>query len=197
MRRGLFLKVCCVFLLLWAGLNFCAGAPYGMDSRPPIGPFLKQAVPPVLPQGQWAAVNAFPNLTFPDPIGLVQPPRTNRFYVNCREGQIYSFDNDPATTNKTLFLDISARTQGWDDCGLLGMAFHPQFGQAGSTNRGYFYVFYQYSPNPTAGPDRPPRTMPSYNRLARFTVPDGSAAADPASELVLINQYDEDVWHNG
>src|SRR5207249_762088 len=66
-----------------------------------------------------------------------------------------------------------------------------------STNRGYIYLFYQYSATPTPGPGRPPRTTPSYNRLSRFTVPDNSSVADPNSELVLIDQYDEDVWHNG
>lgn len=197
MRQRLLLKAFCTSQALWAALNVFAAAPYGLDLRAPLGPFLNSGLPPELPPGQWAAVKAFPNLTFPNPIGMVQAPDTNRFYVHCREGQIYFFDDNPNTTNKSLFLDISARTQGWDDCGLLGLAFHPQFGQAGSTNRGYFYVFYQYSANPTAGPDRPPRTTPSYNRLSRFTVPNGSAVADPNSELVLINQYDEDVWHNG
>ncbi|MCI0746218.1 MAG: PQQ-dependent sugar dehydrogenase, partial [Verrucomicrobia subdivision 3 bacterium] len=176
----------------------CAtAAPYGLDSRMPVSPFLNNRLPPVLPEGQWAAAKAFPNLTFPYPMGFVQPPGATRFYVYCREGKIYYFESDPDTMEKTLFLDIGARTQGWDDCGLLGMAFHPAFGNAASTNRGFFYVFYQYSMTPTSGPERPPRTTPSYNRLSRFTVADGSMAADPDSELVLINQYDEDVWHNG
>ena len=87
------------------------------------------------------------------------------------------------TKNVPALLDLSARTQGWDDCGLLGLAFHPQFGQPGSTNRGYFYLFYQFSLNPTRGPGRPPRATPAFNRLARFTVPDGSSVADPDSEL--------------
>src|SRR5260221_1472947 len=191
------LKVLCLSLIFLSTFPLLGAVPYGLDSRPAVGPFLNHSVPPVMPEGPWAAVKAFPNLTFPNPIGFVQAPGTDRFYVYCREGQIYFFENDPATANKTLFLDISSRTQGWDDCGLLGLAFHPQFGQPASTNRGYFYVFYQYSPNPTSGPDRPPRTTPTYNRLSRFTVPDGSSIADPGSELVLINQYDEDVWHNG
>lgn len=183
--------------MLLCALNAPGAPAYGLDLRAAIGAFLNHTVPPVLAEGEWSAVSAFPNLVFPDPIGFVQAPGSSQFYVYCRGGQIYFFDNNPGTSTRTLFLDISARTQGWDDCGLLGLAFHPQFGQPGSPNRGYFYVFYQYSPNPTAGPGRPPRTTPSYNRLARFTVPDGASVADPSSELVLIDQYDEDVWHNG
>jgi uncharacterized repeat protein (TIGR03806 family) len=79
------------------------------------------------------------------------------------------------------------------------MAFHPEFRVPGSTNRNYVYVYYNYSPNPVipGGNHRPPSTTKSYNRLSRFTVPDGSLLADPNSELVLINQYDLHLWHNG
>jgi glucose/arabinose dehydrogenase len=145
----------------------------------------------------WSVTNAFPGLTFDDALYLTPAPGTSRLYVSGREGVIWSFQNDPNTTNKTVFLDISARTQGWESCGLLGMAFHPDFGKAGSTNRGYFYVYYSYSANPLPGPNAPPLTTPTYNRLSRFTVPDGSLVADPNSEVVLVNQYDLHIWHNG
>ena len=62
-----------------------------------------------------------------------------------------------------------------------------------STNRGYFYVAYCYSPSPVAVPDA--NTL-MYDRLSRFTIPDGSSVADPNSELVLINQFDRNIWHN-
>ena len=117
-----------------------------------------------------------------------------------REGQIWSFPINPAASAKTLVLDLSAHCQGWSDCGLLGLAFHPQFGQAGSPNRGYIYVYYSYTPGPVVGSASAPPdnyTTRSYNRLSRFTIPDGSAVVDPNSELVLINQYDRDLWHNG
>ena len=77
------------------------------------------------------------------------------------------------------------------------MAFHPEFHQAGSPNRGYVYVYYSYSPNPVPGPNAPPFDTPTYDRLSRFTVPDGSLVADPNSELVLVNQYDRHIWHDG
>lgn len=144
-------------------------------------------------------VPAFPNLTFEDPTFLTAVPRTNLLCVLGRQGFIWIFQNDPNTTNKSIFLNLTNQNQGYDDCGLLGMAFHPEFGLPGSTNRGYVYVYYQYSPNPiNPGPDqRPTWTIPTYNRLSRFTVPDGSLVADPNSELVLINQFDQHLWHNG
>jgi glucose/arabinose dehydrogenase len=147
----------------------------------------------------YAAVNAFPNLTFQDPTVFIPEPGTNRIFVCERQGRIWYFDNDSAVSTKTLFLDLSSQTQGFNDSGLLGMAFHPQYGEAGSPNRGYFYVYYNYTPGPIIGSETAPPSndTPSYDRLSRFTVPDGSDAADPASELVLINQFDRDLWHNG
>jgi glucose/arabinose dehydrogenase len=77
---------------------------------------------------------------------------------------------------------------------LLGFALHPEFGLTSSTNRGFVYVYYSYSPTPT---NNPGLDTVMYNRLSRFTVPDGGLIADPASEMVLINQFDRNFWHNG
>jgi uncharacterized repeat protein (TIGR03806 family) len=74
---------------------------------------------------------------------------------------------------------------------LLGIAFHPEFGQAGKAGRGYVYLYYCYRPaGQTYGPY-------SYNRLSRFTLADGATAISRSSELVLINQFDRKTWHNG
>ncbi|MDB6018213.1 MAG: hypothetical protein JWR19_2702 [Pedosphaera sp.] len=189
-----------IYLLMGGGLAFAQ--QYGLDARSAIGPFLNNNMPPTatVPAGGWTVVNAFPNLTFQDPTFLTFEPGANRLYVCGREGYIWSFANASNTTSKTLFLDLSANTQGWDDCGLLGIAFHPQYGQAGSPNRGYVYVYYQYQlPGNIQGSanNRPPADTLSYNRLSRFTVPDGSQVADPNSEVVLINLFDRHLWHNG
>jgi uncharacterized repeat protein (TIGR03806 family) len=190
-------------LLLVFSCSIGQGQPYGLETRAPIGAFLNNTLP-TLPPGQissggWRTVLAFPNLTFSNPVVLVAEPRTNRLFVCGREGLIWFFQNEPTTTNKTLFLDIRTQTQGYDDCGLLGMAFHPEFNLKGSTNSHYFYLYYNYSPAPfiPGGTHRPPSTTRSYNRLSRFTVPEGSLVADPNSELVLINQFDVNLWHNG
>src|SRR5262245_14852368 len=113
---------------LVASSSLCA-QPYGLPGpTPPTTPYLNLPPAPPAPAGDWFVEPAFPNLTFVGPLSLVQAPRSNRLYVNEREGRIYSFQNDQATSTKTLVLDISARTQGWDDCGLMSLAFHPEFG---------------------------------------------------------------------
>jgi len=189
--------------LLLGSSATCSAQPYGLDSRDPIGVLMNNVMPGLPPSlvspGGWTTVPAFPNLTFTNPVVLLAEPRTSRLFVCCREGTIYFFENNPATATKTLFLDIRSRTQGYDDCGLLGMAFHPEFNLPGSTNGHYFYAYYSYSPSPLipAGNHRPPVTTRTYNRLSRFTVPEGSLVADPNSELVLINQFDVSLWHNG
>ena len=85
--------------------------------------------------------DAFPNLSFTDPVAMKPEPNGNRLFVVGKLGQIWYFDNDPAATTKTLFLDIASRVQVTDNAGLVGLVFHPEFGQAGSPNRGYFYIF--------------------------------------------------------
>lgn len=151
-----------------------------------------------VPEGAWRAVPAFPHVPLHNAVFLTGAPRTERLFVCEREGRIVAFDNDPATSRVDTFLDVRSRCQGWDDCGLLGLAFHPEFGRADSPNRGYFYVSYQFSENPTPGPGRvlPPHPE-TRSRLARFTLPDGARAADPESELVLIDQPDRSLWHAG
>lgn len=176
-----------------------SGQPYGLETRAPVGAFLNGTMPATQPApGSFDVVKAFPNLVFFDPTFLVPEPGTNRLYVGLRQGEIWFIPNDPNTTNRSLFLDLTATTQGWDASGLLGMAFHPEFGQPGSTNRGFVYVYRNYSASPQILLEgRLPPTTPSFNRLSRFTVPDGSLVADPNSEVVLINQYDHHLYHNG
>ena len=189
-----------VILLPFVTIPVTAGPPYGLASRNPIGPFLNSSLPPAVTDGSggWMTVPAFPYLTFEDPTFLTAAPGTNRLYVCCRQGNIWYFQNDPNATNKFIFLNLTGQNQGWDDCGVLGLAFHPEFGKAGSANRGYVYVYYQYTLNPiNPAITTLNRGTPTYNRLSRFTVPDGSVAANPASELVLINQFDQNIEHNG
>jgi hypothetical protein len=181
-------------LLCCASISVCA-QQYGLDQRPIVGPFLNN----IFPQKEqvvstWQALPAFPNLTFDNPTCITAEPRTNRLYICTAPGDIYFFVNDPATTTKTLFLDLTAHTDAYEGRALLGFVFHPEYGIPNSPNRGYIYVYYAFSPEPTTI-DRD--VWPGYNRLSRFTVPDGSLVADPSSELILINQFDPHSWHNG
>jgi hypothetical protein len=171
------------------------------EERPKPAPFLGGRFPARAPHesDHWALKTAFPALTFKDMTGLFSEPRSKRLYVLSRQGQLFWFENTPDVKEKHLFLDVTAHCQGWDDSGLLGLAFHPDFGLAGSPNRGYVYVWYCHSDHPIVTPRGRPNGPPSdmTDRLSRFTVPDGKDEVDPASELVMIDQHDRHLWHNG
>jgi uncharacterized repeat protein (TIGR03806 family) len=128
---------------------------------------------------------------------VIGAPRTGRLFVGELPGRVMTFENDPQATRLVTFLDIRSRCQGWNTCGLQGLAFHPDFGRVDSPNRGNFYVWYQFSEHPTAGPEQAHERTTTTNRLSRFTVPDQSDVADSNSELVLIDQQDRSLWHNG
>jgi glucose/arabinose dehydrogenase len=170
-------------------------------SEPPVDTTLEafRGLPGTLQYGtgQWSTEPAFPNLTFDDPITMEQAPRTNTLYVAEREGKIYAFENEAQTETKVLALDLSSVTQGEGDSGLLGMAFHPEFGLPGSPNSNYVYVHYAFSETPPITGTRPSPAIPSISRLARFTVDPATSIISLSSELVLIDQHDDDLNHQG
>jgi uncharacterized repeat protein (TIGR03806 family) len=173
-----------------------AAAPYGLETRPRIGPYLDGKLPELGPgiSGNWSAVVAFGGITFKNALGVTPLPGTHRLVVWEREGRVWSFDDRPEVSEKKLVLDISRQCQGWDDSGLLGLAFHPQF----ATNH-YVYLWYAWVPPGTVAgdPEHRPRTdTPNRDRLSRFTL-DANGVADPKSELVLIDQDVHCVWHKG
>ncbi len=199
----------CVVVLVAFWMS--AGAMAGEATvRPTTRPWLDMPQAPPTPTGALTPTIAFPHLTFQGPVSMVLAPRSNRFYVCEREGRIWSFENDPATTTKTLVLDLSAQCQGLDDCGLMGLAFHPDFGLPASTNsanRGKFFVYYEYTDQTPLQGDAPvyrPNKTGQYsqmsthlwNRLSSFTIADGEVVATP-TETVLINQRDRHPWHGG
>ena len=193
--RALRTAVACSGLV---GIGLLTHANRPLESAP-AGAYLDGRLPREAPvrSGGWEAVPAFPHLTFQDPTSLVPEPGGRRLYVCGRQGLVEAFENEPDTTTKVTVLDLRAKCQGWDDCGLTGLAFHPDFAWPGKAGRGQFYVFYNYTRSPYAGPDRPPTGKITFNRLSRFTIPIGATVADPASESVLIDQLDHHLWHNG
>lgn len=183
-------------VVMLVGARIASAQPYGLEARPAVGPFLNGSLPEVAPtlSGNWSTVVAFPNLTFLNAVGLTYMPGTTRLVVWEREGRVYHFENTPGVTAKTLVLNITNQCQGWDDSGLLGLAFHPGF----VTNR-YMFVWYNWvTPGTVQGNanTRPPTSIPNRDRLSRFTL-DASGVAIPGSETVFIDQTSETVWHNG
>ena len=129
-------------------------------------------------------VNAFPNLTFTQPVYLTHSnDGTNRIFVIQKNGLIKVFPNDSAVASATTFLDVSSRIitgGGSSEQGLLGIAFHPNYAQ-----NGYFYVDYT-------------RAGDGSTVIARYSVnPSNPNQADFNSEVRLLTIYQPYSNHNG
>jgi uncharacterized repeat protein (TIGR03806 family) len=186
-------------LALWGGIVLSAPAkPWGITVRPDEGAFLNGTLPEVAPtiSGNWSAVVAFTNLLFTNSVGLTSVPGTDQLCVWEREGRVWTFQNSPGATGKKLVLDVSNQCQGWDDSGLLGIAFHPGF----ATNH-YLFVYYTWvKPGGVTGSPttRPVPNLPDtyHDRLERYTL-DAEGVAIPASVRVFVDLTNQTVWHHG
>ena len=162
-------------LLLSVLLLFLTGCPSSDQPMDPNG-----GDPPTEP-GTYTVEDAFPELSFSQPLYLTNPgDGSNRLFVVEQGGTIRVFENDASTSNTTVFLDISDRLVSGGERGLLGLAFHPDY-----ESNGYFYVNY------TA--DNGGNTV-----ISRFEVSaDDPDQADPNSETIIL-QYDQPYSnHNG
>jgi glucose/arabinose dehydrogenase len=139
------------------------------------------AVPLQPPSTSYQVVDAFPGLTFSAPTSMESPPgETNRLFVTEKAGWVYLITNvSVAAPQKIAFLDISARvTNDSSELGLKGIAFHP-----GYETNGIFFLAYCSTQNTV--------------RLSRFQRQAGNPnAADPDSEVMLINQTNNGIYHN-
>ncbi|MEM7657499.1 MAG: PA14 domain-containing protein [Bacteroidota bacterium] len=180
-------------LLLTAAFDPLSFFHNGLDTPTSVGGFVNSSLPTNTPSAtsEWETERLFPNLEFTDPVQLLEIPGTTKFLMAGKMGHIWSFDKTDNNTNvKDTLLDISAQVKTSGDEGLLGVVFHPEFGQAGSPNSQYLYVFYRYTP------DRSVNNL-AYCRLSRFYMNPGTLVMPADSEYVLINQYDRHAWHNG
>jgi uncharacterized repeat protein (TIGR03806 family) len=196
--RLLHLKcLCLIGAALIHGIGSAAGAtPPGLDAPQPVGPYFNgifPSSPPGDPSG-WDVVNAFPALTFTDPMMLAEIPGTGNLLVVGKTGLIWRFPNNPAATmaQRVQVLDLSALTETSEDQGFYSLSFHPNFGEAGQTGENSVYVCYSRRAFP--GVDDNDRT---YWTVSRFTWLPGSGTIDPNSEFILMSQYDPHRYHNG
>ncbi|HYE31143.1 MAG TPA: PQQ-dependent sugar dehydrogenase [Methylomirabilota bacterium] len=140
------------------------------------------------PSREFIAENAFPGLSFQNPVAITSPAGDQRLFIIERPGRIYVITNLSAPT-KTLFLDISHRVdsdyQGNGSEGLTSIAFHPNF----RSNR---QIFLTYS-----GLNRLSGEVHRFNRLSRFEISTSNPNAALAdSEAILFTQADEGYGHN-
>ena len=129
-------SIALLFFFWFSGLAN-AGEPCGLDSRVAMGLYLDARMPELAPDvaGNWKTVPAFPKLAFKNPIGLCVFTDSKNLVVWEREGRVWTFANDSNSESKKLVLDLSNQCQGWDDSGLLALAFHPKF----KTNDFHFF----------------------------------------------------------
>ena len=172
----------------------------GFGGPRPVGPFSNGALPTlsIVPTGMEVA-EAFPALEWDAPIDARPWPESpGQLLIAEMDGRIYKVADSDATTTKQLVLDIRDRVwhYNWENNdagtkhgGILSTVFHPQFGKGQAKD--FLYVYHVHNP----ANDQPSANPPFFDRLARFTW-DGSAFS-PASEQILIHQYDTTKGHEG
>jgi glucose/arabinose dehydrogenase len=132
------------------------------------------------------------------PVAMVVPPDgSGRLFILDQPGQIRIIDAD----SKLLpapFLDIADRLVPvgidfgggfvFDERGLLGLAFHPQY-----ADNGRFFVFYTAPKQADI-----PADFDSETHISEFRVmPGDSNVADPTSERILLRYGKPQFNHNG
>jgi glucose/arabinose dehydrogenase len=132
------------------------------------------------------------------PVAVVEPPDSSkRLFVVDELGQIWIIGTDGKKL-ATPFMDVSSKmvtlSPSYDERGLLGLAFSPDF-----KSNGKFYIFYTAPPRPGMPVPGPPgSTWNSLTRISEFKV---SAAnpnlADMSSERILVEDDHPYLNHNG
>ncbi|MFN2375470.1 MAG: PQQ-dependent sugar dehydrogenase [Candidatus Binatia bacterium] len=176
--------------LVAAALSFAAVAAAAPPQRPPATAFLGMpATSNLATNGEWKLVESFPNLTFRNPVFMTPEPGADRIWIAEQAGRLLSFDDAPDTDEVRVVLDLSDVNLGSGDSGLLSMAFHPAYADDDSPSAGLIFVAYAHFP--------PEEDAALHFRVSRFEVDRDTGVADPESELILIDQLDQHVWHQG
>ncbi len=138
------------------------------------------------PLPKLATAIAFPNLKFDRPVALAYPDDgSNLLFVNEQhQAKVFSFPNDPETSDKQLFLQLPDPISRDNEEGLLGLAFHPKYKE-----NGQFFVYYSSNEGPKGR-----KSIVSRFRVSK----DDPRQADPKSEeRVWIGPDDPYGNHNG
>ena len=124
------------------------------------------------------------------PVYLTQAPGdSHRLFVVDQIGEVRIIKD--GTLLETPFLDIKSKLvqirPGYDERGLLGLAFHPNYAQ-----NGRFFVYYS---GPLRG--QAPNGFDHTNYVAEYSaMPGNMDMADPASEKILLAEDQPQFNHN-
>jgi uncharacterized repeat protein (TIGR03806 family) len=127
----------------------------------------------------------FPNLSFKgETVAMLQVPGdSSRWYVVERFGTVKMFDNKPDVATTSMFIDITSRVYMCNECGLIGIAFHPDWPATPKV-----YLTYTSTDHTERGPN---------THLSEFTSNDGGRTLDPDSERVIFDISKESDHHHG
>lgn len=120
------------------------------------------------------------------------PDNSGRMFIADQIGVIYVMAPDGSVDMENPFLDLHDRmvtlTAEYDERGLLGLAFHPDY-----ANNGRFFVFYS-APLRKGGP----ADWSGTSRISEFRVSPGDPnKADPNSEKTILEIDKPHPTHNG
>lgn len=125
------------------------------------------------------------------PVALVEPPgAAGRRLIVDQTGVIRVLASDGNLLGEP-FLDIRSKLvplrPNYDERGLLGLAFHPDY-----ASNGRFFVYYSAPLRPNA-----PTGFDHTNRLSEFRVSADRNRADAASERIVLEMDHPQFNHNG
>ena len=154
-------------------------------------PYINGVFPTKTPgfTGSWTLGEVPLTVDIPSPLKMIELAGTDDILVLSKRGEVYRVSEDGSDVN--VVLDIRDRNFKLGDSGATGFALHPQFSDPSALGSKYLYVFYRYKPDVEEWSEN------GYNRLSRFTWDPGMGVFDANSELILIQQFDRGVWHNG
>jgi glucose/arabinose dehydrogenase len=131
---------------------------------------------------------------FASPLHVEEAPDgSKRLFVLDQVGKIWIVGANGSKMPEP-FLDITSKViplnPGYDERGLLGFAFHPNY-----KNNGRFFVYYNAPPRP--GGPTPTTTWNTIDRLSEFRVSANPNVADAGSEKIILEENDPQSNHNG
>ncbi|MFB6264029.1 MAG: sorbosone dehydrogenase family protein [Bradymonadaceae bacterium] len=127
---------------------------------------------------------AYPNLSFNQPLRMVQPPAdgADAWFVVEQPGEIYRFPDAQSVQNAELFADLTGRVDdSGNEMGLLGLAFHPDW-----PRKKLLYMNYTTS-----------QTGTRKSRISEFRVKSDRSGLVPGSEKILLSLQQPFSNHNG
>lgn len=136
------------------------------------------------------------------PVTMVEAPDdSHRMFVVDQAGTIRIIDAEGNLLTQP-FLDLTSRIVSlrpfYDERGLLGLAFHPDY-----RNNGKFYVFYTAQPPATGVPEHDagntglPMTWNNTTTISEFQVSADPNVADAGSERKILEEPHPQGNHNG